>query len=770
MTYTRKSKTRTHARTRHRDSSSPAAGSHAHRALPLLCALVLATLLAYRPAWTGGPVWDDDAHLTARPLQSTEGLARIWFEPGATQQYYPLVHSAFWLFNKLWGHNTLGYHLVNIVLHAVSAFLIALILRRLAVPGALLAAVIFALHPIHVESVAWISELKNTLSGVLYLSAAFVYVRLQEPGGGDQGPGDSDHGPGRNQARRLYTTALVLFIGALLSKTVTATLPAGLLVVIWWKRGHLRWRRDVVPLIPFFILGAAAGLCTAWAEQHFIGAQGSEFQFSFVERGLIAGRAFWFYLQKLLVPANLIFVYPRWEISQNNPVLFLYPLAAIAALIAAWTVRRQTRAPLAALLLFGGTLVPALGFFNVYPFRYSFVADHFVYLASIPVIAFLSAAIVDGLRRFGRARIEAVGVAAIGIPLGMLAWTQSLHYVNAETLYRATLDKNPSCWMCQNNLAMPLLDGSMDQLREAVRLIESSLRTNPEHAEALNNLGVAYRRMGRLDDAMEAHRRAVQLSPKSATAHNNLGTDAHALGQFEEALRHYQTAISLNPSSAEAHRNMGATLVELGRLDRAAAHIERSLELMPDSADAHQSLGTVMLRTGRSDQAIRHFDEALRLDPQHAGARNNLGMALELSGRLEDAAAQYREAARITPGAITYDNLGYVLVRLGRHDEARMYFERAIRLQANYAPAHINLGHLLYTSKQFPEAIRHYREAVRHATGNTAAEAHNGLGVVLATSGAVDPAITHFREALRLRPDYAEARANLDRALADRRR
>lgn len=701
-------------------------------------------------------MWDDDAHITARALQSVEGLARIWFEPGATQQYYPLVHSAFWVFNRLWGHQTLGYHLVNIILHALSAFLIALILRRLAVSGALLAAVIFALHPIHAESVAWISELKNTLSGFLYLCAGLVYLRVDQHN--------------RPRAGGLYLAALLLFIAALLSKTVTATLPAALLVVFWWKRGSLGWRRDVVPLIPFFVLGAAAGLFTAWVEQHFIGAQGHEFQFSFLERALIAGRAFWFYLQKLFLPVNLMFVYPRWEIGRDNLALFLYPLSAIALLIAAWTVRRRTRAPLAVLLLFAGTLSPALGFFNVYPFRYSFVADHFVYLASIPVIAFASAALVGGARRFGRVRVEAVAIAAVGIPLGMLTWIQSLHYVSAETLYRVTLDKNPSCWMCQNNLAMPLLEGSAEQLDEAVRLIESSLRTNPNHVEALNNLGVAYRRMGRLEDATEAHRRAVQLSPTSATAHNNLGTDAHASGRFEEALAHYKTAIALNPLSAESHRNMGATLIELGRLDEAARHIQRSLELFPESPDAHHSLGTVMLRAGRPDEAIRHFNEALRLDPRHAGARNNLGMALEMSGRLDEAAEQYREAARIKPGAIAYDNLGYVLFRLGRHAEARLYFERAIRLQANYAPAHINLGHLLYASKQFPDAISQYREAVKHAAGNTAAEAHNGLGVGLATTGAVDSAIAHFREALRLRPDYAEARANLDRALADRRR
>jgi tetratricopeptide (TPR) repeat protein len=757
-----------------RTSAAPSpTATPSRRSVLLFTALALAALLAYQPAWNGAPVWDDDAHLTPPSMQSLDGLRRVWFEPGATQQYYPLVHSAFWLLNEVWGHHTLGYHIVNIVLHALCAFLIAVLLQRLAVAGALLAAVIFALHPVHVESVAWISELKNTLSGVLYLAAALAYLRFdssRRTGVNERGPGrPGPEAPATRGSGSAYAAALLLFVGALLSKTVTATLPAALLVVFWW-RGSLSWRRDVVPLVPFFVLGVAAGLFTVWMEQHVIGAQGSGFEFSFVERCLIAGRAFWFYLGKLLVPVNLMFVYPRWAISQSDASLYFYLLAAIALLAASWWLRHRSRAPLAALLLFTGTLAPALGFFNVFPFRYSFVADHFVYLASVPAIAFAASSLVAGLQHFGRERVEAAAIMAVGIPLGMLTWTQSRQYASADTLLRVTLEKNPSCWMCQNNLAVPLLEGPGERLDEAVRLIESSLRTNPDHAEALNNLGVAYRKMGRVAAAMEAHRKAVQLSPRSAAAHNNLGADAHALGRFEEALHHYRRALELNPSAADAYRNMGATLLQLGRVDEAARHIQRSLELAPQSAEAHHSLGTAMLRAGRTEDAIRHFTEALRIDPGHAGARNNLGMALELSGRLDDAAAAYQEAARIEPGAITFDNLGYVLLRLGRREEAREYFERALRIQPTYAPARINLGNLFYAVRRFPEAIEHYREAVKHSSGNTAAEAHNGLGVVLATTGSLDEAIVHFREALRLRPGYTEAQANLDRALADRRR
>ena len=647
------------------------------------------------------------------------GCAGSGSSRGRHSRYYPLVHSTFWVLNRVSGEGTLGYHLVNIVLHATSAFLIALILRRLAIPGAALAAAVFALHPVHVESVAWISELKNTSSGVLYLAAALAYLSFD-----------------RSRRARHYTAALLLFVAALLCKTVTATLPAALLVVFWWKRGRLNWRGDVVPLLPFLALGVSAGLHTAWFERHFIGAQGDEFRFSWIERCLIAGRAFWFYLRKLLWPADLMFVYPRWQVDQNALWQYVFPVAAIVLLTAAWLVRRRTRTPLAALLLFAGTLVPALGFFDVFPFRYSFVADHFQYLASIPVIALACAALVTGLKSIRRELPEAAGMLALGVPLAVLTWNQSSHYASAETLYRVTLEKNPSCWMCQNNLALPLVDGSRDEIERAVSLLQESLRTNPDHAEALNNLGVAYRRLGRLEDAVRAQEQAVRLSPRSAAVHTNLG----------------------------------ATLLQMGRLDDAARSFEASITLEPGSAGAHHSLGTVLLRARRPQDAIAHFNEAVRLDPLHGEARNNLGMALEMTGRLPEAAAQYAEAARMKPTAITLDNLGYALLRMGRRDEAVAHLEGAIRLQPDYVPARINLGTALLESGRVEDALQHFRVAVERAEGNTAVEAHNGLGVALASTGALDSAITHFREALRLRPDYPEARANLARATSQRSR
>jgi tetratricopeptide (TPR) repeat protein len=679
----------------------------------LLPFLLLGTLLVYQPVWHGGMLWDDDSHITGKDLQSAAGLWRIWFDLGATQQYYPIVHSAFWLQHRLWGDDTLGYHLVNILLHALSAFLIALILRRLSVPGAWLAAVIFALHPVHVESVAWMTELKNTLSGVLALSAILVYLRYDE-----------------TRERRLYAGALALFVLALLSKTVTATLPAALLVVFWWRRGRLQWRRDVRPLAPFFVLGAAAGLLTAYVERILIGAQGAEFQFTLIERCLIAGRVIWFYLGKLFWPVNLTFIYPRWQVSQGVWWQYLYPLGVLVLLAGLWLMRQRSRAPLAALLLFCGTLFPALGFFNVFPFRFSFVADHFQYLASIGIIAAVSAGMAGLMEQWkvrSRPASAALGVvlaAALAIP----AWSQSRQYADAETLYRTTINRNPSCWMAHNNLGKIKLDG---RIEEAAAHFRKALLLKPDIAEAHLNLGRALQAMGRLEDAASEYREALWLKPDLAEAHNNLGNALHYLGRLEEAEKECREALRFAPGYPEAHLNLGITLQTLGRLAEAEAHIRDALRLGSDPALVHSCLGRALQGLGRLEEAVAQYQEALRLKPDFAEAHNDLGNVLQ---------------------------------GMGRNEEAGAHLKAALRLQPDFPVARYNLGNTLQMMGRLEEAAENYREALRLQPDF--AHACNNLGSTLQIMGRLEEAVEKYREALRLKPDYPEARTNLARALA----
>ncbi len=573
--------------------------------------LLVAVVLVYQPAWNGGFLWDDAAHLTRPELRSWAGLWRIWFDPGATQQHYPLVHSAFWVQHRLWGESPAGYHLVNIVLHAAVALLAALTLRRLSVPGAWLAAAIFALHPVHVESVAWISELKNTLSGALYLGAALAWLRFEEK---------RETGP--------YALALALFVLALCSKTVTATLPAALLLVGWWRRGRLSWREDVRPLVPFFVLGAAAGLFTVWVERRLVGAEGALFELTVLERALIAGRATWFYLGKLVWPANLTFIYPRWNVDRAVWWQYLYPAAALLVLASLWAVRKRWRGPLSGALFFVGTLVPALGFVNVYPFLFSFVADHFQYLASLGAIA-LAAAFATRLlelrRPWHRLAGQALCIAGVAA-LAVLTWKQAHLYADAETFYRATIRGNPGCWMAYNNLAGALI--ARGQTGEARGLIERALELKPDYPEAHNNLGLVLAAEGRTGEAIAHYRAALQLDPAYAEAHNNLGFALAGRGEIDEAIAQYRKALENGLDAAGVHYNLAMALLARGQFRAAAAHLERTLELQPEHLQAHNNLGILLARGGRIEDAIAQFRRALKIDPASAEVRRNLDLAL----------------------------------------------------------------------------------------------------------------------------------------------
>jgi protein O-mannosyl-transferase len=678
-----------------------------------LLALVVLTLAAYQPAWRGGMLWDDEKHLTAPALQSVDGLQRIWTELGATQQYYPIVHSAFWLEHQLWGDRTLGYHVVNITLHATSAFLIFLVVRRLALPGAAIAAFLFALHPVHVESVAWMTELKNTLSGVFYLGAALAYLRFDD-----------------GRARRPYVMALFLFVLALMSKSVTATLPASLLVVCWWRRGRIDWRRDVLPLVPFLVIGVSAGLFTAWVERTAIGAQGPEFDWTPIERVLIAGRAIWFYLLKLVWPWPLIFTYPRWQIRPDVWWQYLFPLAVVAAFALLWWYRARSRAPLAVALLFCGALFPALGFLNVFPFRFSYVADHFQYLATIPAIVFASAGVAVLTKRWSMSSTAATvaAVIALGGPAFALTHRQSRQYVDAETLYRTTLRLNESSWMAHNNLSLRLLDGSVD---EALAHAERAIALKPNHAEAHNNLGNAWHRKGRLDEALAAYSEARRLDPNLPESRNNLCRVLVQLGQAEQGRAECEAALRLRPDYVDATCNLGLALDALGRPHDALDQYARTLRLDPSYFRAHYYQGGALFRLGRPDEAVAAYREATRLSPQFAPAHNDLGVVLRQVHQIGDAIAELQEAVRINP---------------------------------DYVDARFNLANTLQSAGRLDEAAAQYSEVVARSPND--ASARNNFGVALEALGRLRDALVQYQEAFRLNPSSVEARQNVSRLIA----
>jgi tetratricopeptide (TPR) repeat protein len=634
----------------------------------LLAILVVAV---YWPALGGGFIWDDDAHVTKPELRSAEGLGRIWFEPAATQQYYPLVHSGFWLQWWVWHDDPVGYHVVNLLLHLLSALLVWAVLRRLDVPGAGLAAAVFALHPVHVESVAWITELKNTLSAVFYLAALLSYLRFDPPA---EEPGDEPRRPAH------WALAFALFVCALLSKTVTATLPAAILLILWWKRGRIAWRRDVVPLAPFFLVGAAFGLMTAWFERTYIGATGADFQFSAIERLLIAGRVFWFYLGKLLWPANLIFIYPRWNVDAAVAWQYAFPVTAVAVVVALWVLRdRIGRGPLTAVLFFGGTLFPVLGFFNVYPFKFSFVADHFQYLASLGVITLGAAGVATLLRRAGLADRPAgmVTCAALVLGLAFLSWGQTRIYRDAETLWVDTTRRNPTGFMAFNNLGYEY--SRQNRLEEAVAAYAIAVENKPDFDQAWFNLGRANAKLGRTDRAIEAYQRAIDLRPDYAEAHYNLGLEYAGTGRTEDALSEFRAAAAAAPDFTEAHYNLGSALATLGRFEEAGVAYSRAIELRPDYAEAWLNVGVVANRAGNPDRAFEAFTRAIEIRPDYLDAHHNLGSLHAAAGRKDEAAD-------------TFTNLAQMLGQRGRYADAIEACRQAVTARPTDARAHYLMG------------------------------------------------------------------------------
>lgn len=632
---------------------------HASRRRPWWGAAVVLLMLAaaYLPAMRGGYIWDDDAYVTDNAcLKNLAGLRRIWTEIGATPQYYPLVHTTFWVEHQLWGLRPLGYHVTNVMLHALTALLLWRILRRLDVPGAGLAAAIFALHPVHVESVAWITERKNTLSGLLYMLALWSYLRftpLVEPSDADEGS--------RVQLRhrwRFYVLALLFFVGALLSKTVTCTLPAVIVVILWWRRSTIGLR-DWLALLPMASIGAGMGLLTAWMEKHVVGADGTEWGFTVLERSVIAGRALWFYVGKLVWPASLTFIYPRWTIDASQWWQIAQPVAAVAVIIALWLLRRRIgKGPLAAVLIFAGTLMPALGFIDVYPMRYSFVADHFQYLASVSMIVLLAAIVATVARRFadGSHRMIILNAARAGqialvCALAMLVYRQSHAYHDVETLWRDTIAKNPNCFMARSNLAVLLMDrGEFD---EAITHLQHALATRPGDIDLQCNLGTAYERMGR----------------------------------FEEALTWFRQAADARPNDPRLRRNLGVTLAKLGRTDEAIEQFSVAVSIWPDDVNSQQNLAELLLATGQIQRAIHHYERVVRHQPERLGPVNNLAWLLatqpDVTGRearraIELAERMCRQTDHQVP--LLLDTLAAAYATAGRYGDAAEVARKAHRL------------------------------------------------------------------------------------------
>jgi protein O-mannosyl-transferase len=551
------------------------------------------TCLVYLPALRCGFIWDDDAYVVNnQSVQTRDGLTNIWFDRRANLQYYPLVYSTFWLEYRLWGLSPGGYHFVNVVIHATTTVLLWRLLVALGVPGSWLAAAVFGLHPVHVESVAWITERKNVLSGLCYVLALRLVLPLFEL--------FRDSSSRRFVITR-YLIATLLFAGALLSKSVACTLPAACLLIVYWKRGRVIWR-DVGLMVPWFILGAAAGLQTAWLERVNVGARGAAFSWTPLERCWIAGNALWFYLGKLLWPHPLIFSYPRWSIDIHHWTGWIAPIGAALLPVGLWLARgRIGRGPLVATLFFGGTLLPALGFVNVYPMRYSFVADHFQYLASLgPIVLGVSAATTILLRWPSGLLWSSPGWLAMLLFLGATTWHQQASYRDAESLWLDVLAKNPASFLAHVHLGK--MRANAGRYSEATDHFQAARVLETDDSEShfnLTNLGMSLARQGKFVEARDWLHEAVRRAPDDWVAIHELALLAGHQRRYKEAAVLFRRVLLIHPDDPVIRLNLGNVLAADGDLDAATVEYGKALALRPGFAEAKLALAKTLARRQR---------------------------------------------------------------------------------------------------------------------------------------------------------------------------
>jgi tetratricopeptide (TPR) repeat protein len=546
------------------------------------CLMLSITFLIYIPAIKGGFIWDDDGFITENPLiKAKDGLYRFWCTTEAAD-YFPLTSTMLWMEWRMWGLNAFGYHVVNVFLHALSCLLIWLVLIRLKVPGAWLAGLIFAVHPVNVESVAWITERKNVLAMVFYLLSILLYLRYE-----------------KDEPHWVYGLSLFSFLLGLLSKTSVIMQPFVLLGCAWWQRGRIV-RRDILHVIPFFVLSGILGVVTVWFQYHQAIGSTIVRDDSFLSRLAGAGWAIWFYIYKAVFPYKLSFVYPRWEIDDTSVVSLVPVLLLIGLLTLFWWYRKIWGRPfLSGIGYFVVTLFPVLGFFNIYFMKYSLVADHWQYTSIIGIIA-----LVVGLGNYlygrwkeGFRRVAVLGVVVVICILSLHTWRQAHVYKDEETLWRDTIAKNPKCWM------------------------------------AYDLLGLALCKQGRLKEGISLYKEALKIKPDYALAHNNLANALYDIGYTKEAISHFSEALRIEPNLVTAHYNLGTALVEQGRISDAINHYLEAVRILPNYAAAHNNLGIALAYQGRIDEAIVHFREALRVNPNDVTVRRNLEYALKKKGK-----------------------------------------------------------------------------------------------------------------------------------------
>ena len=702
-------------------TGSPDSPSFRLPAALLAVALIALTVAAYVPILTAETefLWDDLALVPQSPYINTrvppcysggKQLAMMW---GSRKpiDYWPMTTTTFWLEWRLYGGTSLkrmatqkdlhelasGFHVTNVLLHAINAMLVWLVLKRLKVPGAWLAAALFAVHPVCVASAAWISERKNTLSMLFLLLACLSWLRFDDEA--------SETWRARSRATPWYALALLAFLAALLSKASVVMLPVVLLGFAWWRRERISLR-DLLASAPFFLLSLALGLVTVLYQNVGIGEENVRPE-GIASRIAAIGPMVWFYFGKILAPRNLMLTYPRWDIDGGN-VLSYGPLALLVAALAAVAYFALARKrPWAKACLFGVgyflvMLLPAMGLVKMSWHKFSLVADHFQYLSIIGPIALIVGGAGVLVRGRTGPKIAAVGVgAAVLVTMGVLTGYHQKIYTDDKAVFQDTLAKNPASWLAYDHMGITAFNEG--DWEKALGYFRHAL-TLHEYPQAHANMGAALSRMGRHPEAEAHYRRAIAIRDSFMKGHYGLAVELQQRGAIPEAIGHYRTAVELDPLYVDARNNLANMLVLIGQIDEALQRYQEILQIDPDNFNAHLSIGALLGRRGQDRQAVQYFQKALELNPNSPRAHTNMGNILSRNNQRQAAMQHYQLAlntytkqVQARPGdPVIRNSLGLLLADLGRLDDAIAHLREALRLRPGYVEARRNLEAMLH--------------------------------------------------------------------------
>ncbi len=695
--------------------------------------ILLLGILAYIPAMRAGFIWDDTLLIGDNAaVKSPTGLHVIWVSQ-LLGDNWPVTATSFWLEWRLFGMNATGYHVINIILHALNAVLLWQVLRRLRIPGAWAAGLLFAVHPVCTASVAWISERKNTLSLFFLLLSFLWYLRYER---------DARHW-------KWFALSIVAFAVALLSKSSVVGFPMILLLCAWWQNQKIT-RQDIVRSLPFFALSLAMAVLTIWAQHRAMNSRAIDMGDSLLVRLLGGTWAWWFYLGKILWPQGLTMIYHRWDI---NPGSFLTWLPGILFLgligICCWYRKGWGRAALFALTFFVIALAPVLGLINMAYFNISRVSDHLQYLAVPGILALVAGGGSHLLAKFG-SRIQITTATIATAVLFILTWQHASVFIRPETLWADNIKKNPTAWRVHNSLGAEYFRSGKNE--EAMKEYREALRLAPDAGDAHYNLGNALYRLGHREEAIAEFLIAASKGSETFNAENNAGIALTELGRWDEAAVHYQKAIECKESFAEAHRNLGVAYLHLKKEDAARSEFETALHYDPNNDGAQEGLGTIMENKGDAASAMALLQKAIQSNPQNPSACHNLGIALVKQGDATGAVEQFQKSISLKPeDASTHADLADALVKLSRPSEAKVELDKAIELNPTNSIYHNSLGTMLDRAGDLNGAMAQFEEAVK--CNPDSATAHKNLALVLGRKQKVDEAIRQFQESLRLKPD-----------------